>query len=70
MASIQRGIRQQYFPKSSKSMNSLRMKEVYFRLLTGMEVDILKDGTLDLPDDLLAEPRGGHREHSPKFQPH
>src|SRR5437764_369800 len=26
-----------------------------FRLLTGVEVDILKDGTLDLPDDVLAE---------------
>ncbi len=26
-----------------------------FRLLTGVEVDILKDGTLDLPDDLLAD---------------
>ncbi len=26
-----------------------------FRLLNGVEVDILKDGTLDLPDDLLAE---------------
>ena len=26
-----------------------------FRLLTGTEVDILKDGKLDLPDDLLAE---------------
>lgn len=26
-----------------------------FRLLTGAEVDILKDGTLDLEDDLLAE---------------
>src|SRR5205085_12329919 len=26
-----------------------------FRLLTGVEVDILKDGSLDLPDDLLAE---------------
>ncbi len=26
-----------------------------FRLLTGVEVDILKDGRLDLPDDLLAE---------------
>jgi len=26
-----------------------------FRLLTGIEVDILKDGALDLPDDLLAE---------------
>ncbi len=26
-----------------------------FRLLTGVEVDILKDGNLDLPDDLLAE---------------
>ena len=26
-----------------------------FRLLTGAEVDILRDGTLDFPDDLLAE---------------
>jgi DNA polymerase (family 10) len=26
-----------------------------FRLLTGVEVDILKDGTLDLPDAVLAE---------------
>ncbi len=26
-----------------------------FRLLTGVEVDILRDGTLDLPDDVLAE---------------
>jgi DNA polymerase (family 10) len=26
-----------------------------FRLLTGSEVDILKDGKLDFPDDLLAE---------------
>lgn len=26
-----------------------------FRLLTGAEVDILRDGSLDLPDDLLAE---------------
>ncbi len=28
---------------------------VSFRLLTGTEVDIQKDGTLDFPDDLLAE---------------
>jgi DNA polymerase (family 10) len=28
---------------------------VAFRLLTGSEVDILKDGRLDFPDDLLAE---------------
>jgi len=27
----------------------------HFRLLTGSEVDILADGTLDFPDDLLAE---------------
>jgi putative hydrolase len=26
-----------------------------FRILTGMEVDILEDGTLDLPDELLAQ---------------
>src|SRR5690606_16456119 len=26
-----------------------------FRILTGMEVDILVDGSLDLPDELLAQ---------------
>src|SRR5262249_10599319 len=26
-----------------------------FRLLTGIEVDVLKDGRLDLPDEILAE---------------
>jgi DNA polymerase (family X) len=34
---------------------SLAKDGTEFRLLTGIEVDILKDGTLDLPDDLLAE---------------
>ena len=34
-----------------------------FRILTGMEVDILEDGLLDLDDDLLAATRrrGGQR---------
>ena len=34
---------------------SLEKDGTDFRLLTGVEVDILKDGKLDLPDDLLAE---------------
>ena len=34
---------------------SLQEEGVAFRLLAGVEVDILRDGTLDLPDDLLAE---------------
>ena len=33
----------------------LEKEGVEFRLLTGVEVDILKDGSLDLPDDVLAE---------------
>jgi DNA polymerase (family 10) len=39
-----------------KSINALLAGEgIDFRLLTGTEVDILKDGRLDFPDDLLAE---------------
>ncbi len=39
-----------------KKINELLAKEgTEFRLLTGVEVDILKDGKLDLPDDLLNE---------------
>ena len=34
---------------------SLAKEGSAFRLLTGIEVDILNDGRLDLPDDLLAE---------------
>ena len=34
---------------------ALAQEGVAFRLLTGAEVDILRDGTLDFPDDLLAE---------------
>jgi DNA polymerase (family 10) len=38
------------------SLNQQLAKEgTDFRLLSGVEVDILKDGTLDLPDELLAE---------------
>lgn len=33
----------------------LNMELAPFRILTGMEVDILVDGTLDLPDDALAQ---------------
>ena len=35
--------------------DQLAAQENDFRLLTGCEVDILKDGKLDFPDDLLAE---------------
>ena len=39
-----------------RQINDLLAKEGSdFRLLTGAEVDILKDGRLDFPDDLLAE---------------
>lgn len=42
--------------KEIKQINDALAREgVAFRLLTGAEVDILRDGTLDFPDDLLAE---------------
>jgi DNA polymerase (family 10) len=42
--------------KAVAKINQRLAKEgTAFRLLTGIEVDILKDGKLDFPDDLLAE---------------
>jgi DNA polymerase (family 10) len=42
--------------KEIATINATLAKEgTDFRLLTGTEVDILKDGKLDFPDDLLAE---------------
>jgi DNA polymerase (family 10) len=42
--------------KEIKQINETLTKEgMDFRLLTGVEVDILRDGKLDLPDDLLKE---------------
>ena len=47
-------VRQQL--KEIRQVNDTLAKEGNeFRLLTGVEVDILKDGQLDFPDDLLAE---------------
>ncbi len=47
-------VRQQL--KEIAGINAMLAKEgTEFRLLTGTEVDILKDGKLDFPDDLLAE---------------
>jgi DNA polymerase (family X) len=47
-------VRQQL--KEIRQVNDLLAKEGNdFRLLTGAEVDILKDGKLDFPNDLLAE---------------
>jgi len=47
-------VRQQL--KEIAAINATLAKEgIDFRLLTGTEVDILKDGQLDFPDDLLAE---------------
>ncbi|HET6408490.1 MAG TPA: PHP domain-containing protein, partial [Chthoniobacteraceae bacterium] len=42
--------------KEVKALNErLAAEGIDFRLLTGTEVDILSDGSLDFPDDLLAE---------------
>jgi DNA polymerase (family 10) len=42
-------------PEVRKINEQLAAEGSAFRLLTGIEVDILKDGKLDFPDDLLAE---------------
>jgi len=47
-------VRQQ-LKEIGKINQSLASEGEDFRLLTGAEVDILKDGRLDFPDDLLAE---------------
>ena len=39
----------------NKAIDKLNTKYSGFRILKGVEVDIMKDGTLDFPDDLLAE---------------
>ncbi len=41
--------------KQAKEMDSLNGKRDDIVLLKGIEVDILKDGSLDLPDDILKE---------------
>jgi DNA polymerase (family 10) len=42
--------------KEIRQLNEkLAAEGIDFRLLTGVEVDILRDGKLDLPDDMLAE---------------
>jgi DNA polymerase (family 10) len=47
-------VRQQI--KEIRQINEqLAAEKIDFRLLTGTEVDILRDGKLDFPDDLLAE---------------
>jgi DNA polymerase (family 10) len=47
-------VRQQ-LKKIHQINEALAEEGVMFRLLPGAEVDILRDGTLDFPDDLLAE---------------
>jgi DNA polymerase (family X) len=46
---------QQQLVEIKKINEALAKEGVEFRLLTGVEVDILKEGQLDLPDELLAE---------------
>jgi DNA polymerase (family 10) len=41
--------------KQMKEIDALNKKLSGFRVLKGIECDILRDGTLDLPDDVLAE---------------
>ena len=41
--------------RQMEEISRLNVEMAPFRILTGMEVDILEDGSLDLSDDLLAE---------------
>ncbi|HET9762437.1 MAG TPA: DNA polymerase/3'-5' exonuclease PolX [Casimicrobiaceae bacterium] len=49
------GLDPQRLAKQSAAIDRLNAKTRGFRLLKGIEVDILADGTLDLPDSALAE---------------
>ena len=52
---IARGLKPERLRQQLQEIQSLNQNLTGFRILTGIEVDILADGALDLPQDLLAE---------------
>jgi len=51
---VARGLDPQRLEEQLSEIEALNRRLDGFRVLSGCEVDILRDGTLDLPDDLLA----------------
>jgi putative hydrolase len=51
---VAHGLNRERLEAQIEDIEILRERVAPFRILTGMEVDILEDGTLDLDDDLLA----------------
>ena len=54
-SSVANGLDQERLLKQIKYVRKLNEKTEGIELLAGSEVDILKDGTLDFPDDILAQ---------------
>lgn len=52
---ISRGLNEERLRSQVEEIKRLNRQEKEFHILTGIEVDILGNATLDLPDDLLAE---------------
>jgi putative hydrolase len=52
---VARGLTAERLREQLKIVKALNMKMAPFRILTGIEVDILDDGSLDQEEDLLAE---------------
>ena len=52
---VAHGLDEDRLRRQMEEISRLNVDMAPFRILTGMEVDILEDGSLDLSDDLLAE---------------
>ena len=70
---VAKGLSPERLREQMKEIEALNAELAPFRILTGMEVDILEDGSLDLPDDLLAEldvvvASVHHKIHQPEKQ--
>ncbi len=52
---VAHGLNEQRLRRQMEEIAQLNVEMAPFRILTGMEVDILADGSLDLSDELLAE---------------
>jgi len=52
---VAHGLSPERLSQQMDEINALNEEMAPFRILTGMEVDILDDGRLDLPDEFLAE---------------
>ncbi|MGE5398689.1 MAG: DNA polymerase/3'-5' exonuclease PolX [Chitinophagales bacterium] len=52
---ISRGLNEERLKRQTEYIKELNTRMKDFTVLTGIEVDILKDGSLDLPDDILKD---------------